>query len=90
MEAEALLQIHFHTLLFTQYKITRLTVISSHCLAASPANSGVAKGRREGQPALAALLWGRHYGLCCKGCIETKVVLMSGHYSQLKDNFDFV
>ena len=85
MEAEALLQIHFHTLLFTQYKITRLTVISSHCLAASPANSGVAKGRREGQPALAALLWGRP----CKGCIETKVVLMSGHYSQLKDIFDF-
>jgi len=47
--------------------------------------SGVAKWGRGGGPPLAALLWGLH----CKGCIETKVVLMSGHYSQLKDVFDF-
>jgi len=26
----------------------------------------------------------------CTGCIEMKVVLMSIHYSQLKDVFDFV
>jgi len=59
---------------------------------AASEGSGVGKG---GGPPLAALLWGRHYGLwccrpqTCKGCIEIKVVLMSGHYSQLKDASDF-
>jgi len=48
----------------------------------------------KGGAVLAALLWGRHYGLHCKlqnfkGCIEIKVVLMSGHYTQLKDVFHF-
>jgi len=47
--------------------------------------SGVAKwGRGGGGPPLAVLLWGCHYGLCCcrlqtcKGCIEIKLVLISG------------
>jgi len=56
--------------------------------------SGVAKGGRGGGPPLAALLWGRHFGLCCglytcTGCIGIKVVLMLGHYSQLKAVFYF-
>jgi len=55
---------------------------------------GAAQGGGGDGPPLAALLWGRHYGLCCrlqncKGCIEIKVVLMSGHYLQLKDRFAF-
>jgi len=29
------------------------------------------------------------YKPVCTGCIEIKVVSMSGHYSQLKDVFDF-
>jgi len=28
--------------------------------------SGVARGGRGGSPPLAALLWGWHYGLCCR------------------------
>jgi len=47
---------------------------------------GVAKGGAGAvRPWRGPLFWGWH----CKDCIETKMVLMSGHYSQLKEVFDF-
>ena len=43
---------------------------------------------RVGPPRV-TLLWGRHYWVCRIDCIEIKVDIMSGHYSQLYNLLEF-
>jgi len=50
----------------------------------SAISSGVAKWGRSapGGTFMGAALWAMLWAANCKDCIEIKVVLMSGHYSQ--------
>jgi len=49
---------------------------------ATPLSFNINIVRGVGPPGV-TLLWGRHYWVCRIGCIEIKVGIMSGHYSQL-------